>query len=62
MTLNIRLFSLPRFSRPYQKNEYLQQVLIPKGGNSYTVEKDDTTEIRRLFIAHRIKFTVSDYK
>lgn len=60
MTININLFSLPRFCRLYQRNEYLQHVLIPMGGNSYTVETDDTTEIRRLFCANRIRYTVSD--
>lgn len=60
MTLNIKLFSLSRFCRLYQRNEYLQQALIPMGGNSYTVDTDDTAEIRRLFVANRIRYTVSD--
>lgn len=51
------MFSLSRFLDLYDKNEYLQKVLIPVGGNSYSVETDDTTEIRRLFVANRIKYT-----
>lgn len=57
MTININMFSLSRFLDLYDKNEYLQKVLIPVGGNSYSVETDDTTEIRRLFVANRIKYT-----
>lgn len=57
MKLYIRFGSLAKFQDLFDSSEYLQKVLIPVGGNSYSVETDDTTEIRRLFVANRIKYT-----
>lgn len=60
MKLYVNIFRLGRFLTLHSESEYLRRVLVHQDGNVYFIETDDTTEIRRLFVAIRIRYTVSD--
>ena len=58
MKLYIMFFSLAKFQRLYDNNEYLQSVLSLNDGNCWYIETDDTSEIRRLLNGRSIKYKI----